>query len=246
MEEITYSGIVLKQAEYGDAHRMLTILTKEAGIIKAVRYGIRGKKAANAAAFQTMCYARFKLQPGGGSIMTAKDAEVLDCFSPISEDIKKLALMVYLGDITYGILGSYNPDERIAALYLNTVYAAAYRNELPEKLKTVYEIKLMCAAGYMPQFNDCEVCGGKREFFNNDYGCFFCREHRKQYDKRISEEEISLMHHIAMLPDKKMLSFNIVNEKLYRSLGEITEYYVSAHAGRDFSSLKYYRSVEDF
>ena len=59
MDDLVYRGIIIRQANYGDAHRMLWIFTETDGIIKAVRYGIRGKKTSNAAAFQLFSYADF-------------------------------------------------------------------------------------------------------------------------------------------------------------------------------------------
>ena len=125
MEDLVYRGIIIKQANYGDAHRMLWIFTETDGIIKAVRYGIRGKKTSNAAAFQLFSYGDFKLRPSRGEIMTAVSADVLDGFYPVSEDIKKLSLASYLADITYTLLGEANPDKRMLALFLNAVYAAS-------------------------------------------------------------------------------------------------------------------------
>ena len=124
MDDSIYRGIIIRQNNYGDAHRMLSVFTKDSGIIKAVRYGVRGKKTSNAAAFQLFCYGDFKLRPSRGEIMTAVSADVLDGFYPVSEDIVKLSLLSYLADITYCLLGEGNPDNRILSMFLNTVYAA--------------------------------------------------------------------------------------------------------------------------
>ena len=61
--------------------------------------------------------------------MTINNIDTLDGFYPVSEDIKKLSLCVYLADITYCILGMNNPDSRMLHLFLNSVYALAYRDE---------------------------------------------------------------------------------------------------------------------
>ena len=148
MDDLIYRGVILRQTDYGEAHRMLWIYTASDGIIKAVRYGIRVKKTSNAAAFQLFGYGDFRLRPSRGEIMTAVSADIIDGFYPVSEDIVKLSLMSYLSDITRAMVGEGDPDERILALFLNILYAAAYRSEPYLKLKAVYELKLMCAAGF--------------------------------------------------------------------------------------------------
>ncbi len=246
MNELTYKGIIIRQANYGDAHRMLWIFTENEGIIKAVRYGIRGKKTSNAAAFQLFTYGEFKLRPSRGDIMTAVSADVLDGFYPLAEDIKKLALVSYLADITCNILGEANPDERVLSLFLNGVYAAAYREEEWKKLKTVYELKLMCLGGYMPSLNGCCECGASPTHFSVDKGAAVCRQHQKAGDIAIDSATLQLMNYICQCDIKKMLAFTVADEKTLDRLNTITEKYVSKQCDKEFGSLNYFYTLRTF
>ena len=44
MAEIRARGIIIKQSDYGEGHRMLTVFTEEYGIVKAVSYGVKIKE----------------------------------------------------------------------------------------------------------------------------------------------------------------------------------------------------------
>ena len=44
MAEIRARGIIIKQSDYGEGHRMLTVFTEEYGIVKAVSYGVKKSK----------------------------------------------------------------------------------------------------------------------------------------------------------------------------------------------------------
>lgn len=243
MEDLVYKGVILKQSSYGDAHRMLWIFTETDGIVKAVRYGIRGKKTSNAAAFQVLSYGDFKLRPSRGDIMTAVSADIADGFYPISEDIKKLSLMAYLADITYTLLGEANPDSRILSLFLNTAYAAAYRDEPLLKLKAVYELKLMCAVGFMPSLDKCGICGGAAEYFSPEKGCAICRAHHSAGDIKLSPGAAALMRHIISCPDRKMLAFSVSDEGYYKELSDICAKYVSVQSDKEFASLNYFKAI---
>lgn len=240
MDDLVFRGVIIKQSNYGEAHRLLSIFTENDGIIKAVRYGIRGKKTSNAAAFQMLCYGDFKLRPSRGDIMTAVSADIADGFYPVSEDIVKLSLLTYLADITYAMLGEGNPDKRILSLFLNTVYAAAYRDEPYLKLKAVYELKLMCAAGFMPQVGGCGICGAPAEYFSPSKGTVVCREHHSAEAMKMTPGAAALIRHIISVPDKRMLAFAARDEANYKELCHITERYVSVQADKDFKSLKYF------
>ena len=52
MAEIRARGIIIKQSDYGEGHRMLTVFTEEYGIVKAVSYGVKKSKSKAAASMR--------------------------------------------------------------------------------------------------------------------------------------------------------------------------------------------------
>ena len=224
MAEIRARGIIIKQSDYGEGHRMLTVFTEEYGIVKAVSYGVKKSKSKAAASSQFLCYGDFDFYKGvGKDIMTINNIDTLDGFYPVSEDIKKLSLCVYLADITYCILGMNNPDSRMLHLFLNSVYALAYRDEPMDKVKAVYELKMMSIGGYSPQLNACVSCGGK-------------------YIVKLDKNLYRALDYIIYSDDKKMLSFN-ASDGLMKLLCKIAEQYVELQLDQKFSSLDYYKTM---
>ena len=128
MANIETKGVIIKQNDYGEGHRMLHVFTQSRGIIKAVRYNAKRMRS-KAASSQFLSYGDFELRGSSGDVMTVHSMETIDSFMPVSENIKKLALGNYMADITYALLGANNPDERILKIFLNALYALAYRNE---------------------------------------------------------------------------------------------------------------------
>lgn len=246
MAEIRARGIIIKQSDYGEGHRMLSIFTEEYGIVKAISYGVKKSKSKAAASSQFLCYGDFEFYKGvNNDIMKVNSIDTIDGFYPVSEDIKKLALCVYLADITYSILGMNNPDSRILHIFLNSIYALAYRNEDIEKVKTVYELKLMCVGGYMPSIHLCASCGGSNVFaFDLLKGGMVCRECGGKYMIKMNKTLYAALEYISGCEDKRMLSFN-ANKELLDSLGKLTEQYVALQLDRKFASLDYYKTMLD-
>lgn len=244
MANVETKGVIIKQNDYGEGHRMLSIFTEKYGIIKAVNYNAKRMRS-KAASSQFLSYGAFSLYRSSGDIMTVKNIETADTFQPISENIRKLALSSYMADITYGLLGAENPDERIMRIFLNALYALAYRDEHPDKVKTVYELKLMSAGGYMPMLGGCAVCGsGDISHFDIDKGAVFCSGCKSTQSVRISPGAYRAMRYITMCEDKRMLAFK-ANSVLVDELNRISERYVAAHLDRGFKSLEYYRAISD-
>lgn len=244
MAQIRARGIIIKQSDYGEGHRMLSIFSEEYGIIKAAGYGLKKSKSKAAASSQFLCYGDFDFYKSANKdILTMNTADAIDGFFPITEDIKKLSLCVYLSDITYSILGMNNPDARMLHLFLNSVYALAYRDENVEKVKAAYELKMMCAGGYMPTLDECASCG-KGEVFAFDLlkGGAVCRDCGGKHLVKLDASLRQALEFLMLCDDKKMLSFS-ASDKFLKNLGFLTEQYVSLQLDRRFESLDYYKTM---
>ncbi len=246
MANIKARGVIIRQNDYGEGHRMLTVFAEEYGIIKAVSYGVKRAKSKAAASSQFLCFADFDLyKPPNRDVLTVNSIDTVDGFYPICEDIVKLSLCSYLADITYELLGPENPDDRILRIFLNSLYALAYRGEDAGKVKTVYELKLMSAGGYMPNMNRCAVCGSEDvRAFDAAKGSVVCAECAGADAVKISGGAYKAIHYIISSDDKKMLSFN-VSDALLAELNSVSERYVSVQTDRRFKSLGYYKSISE-
>ncbi len=242
MPDLHTRGIIIKQNDYGEGNRMLSIFAEGTGIIKAVGYGAKKAKSSRAASSQFLCYGEFELY-GGGEIFTLKNVNVKDAFLPVSEDIIKLSLCAYLADITYFMLGQNNPDDRMLHVFLNALYALSYRDEDIFKVKSVYELKLMAIEGYEPFISGCGVCGANTlAAFDISKGTAVCPACRGRDCIPLSESVYKAMRFILSVEDRKMLSFN-GNDVLIERLGEITEKYFLAQADKNFASLDYFKTM---
>lgn len=244
MPGIKATGIVIKQTEFGESNRMLSIFTKEFGIIRASVYGAKSIKSSKGAASQLLAFSEFELSKGFSDIYTVSSAHVEESFFKLSEDIEKLSLAVYLSDITYTALGMENADGRVLSLFLNTLYALCYNNLEVKKAKAVYELKLMTLSGYMPVLNRCVKCGslsGIARFSAASGGliCSGCAPEGVGVTKSI----VDAMNYIINADTKRMFSFK-ASDDLILKLGNITEDYVVSQLETEFKSLKYLKSIK--
>ena len=243
MARLRTKGIIIKQTDYGEGHRMLSIFTEDYGIVKAVSYGVKKVKSKAAASSQFLCWADFDLYSKVNSdVMTVNSVDTIDAFYPVTEDIKKLSLCAYLADITYSILGTGNPDSRLLHIFLNCVYAIAYRDEDMAKVKAVYELKMMCAGGYMPNLNGCASCGDGVYAFDLEKGTAVCKKCGGKYTVRLDSALYKALCYIVSSEDKKMLSFT-ASDDLIERLGSLTEKYVAVQLDINPQSLAYYKTM---
>lgn len=244
MGAIRETGLIIKQNDYGEGHRRLSIFTANYGIIQAVSYGAKRQKHKSAASSQFLCYGDFELYLSNRDFANVNSVNVKEAFLPISEDIVKLSLCNYLADITYAMLGQGNADERMLNVMLNSIYALAYREEKPDKIKAVYELKLMSIEGYMPNISSC-VCGSSEvTAFDFDKGSVVCGGCRGSNSRTLNTGAIKALHYIVNAEDRRMLAFT-GNDELYYEIGILAEKYLMTHIDREFKSLEYYKMMRD-
>lgn len=243
MANIKVKGLIIRQSDYGQGHRMLTVFTDEYGIIKAVSYGARRTRSTQSAASQFLCYGDFDLYKGGGEISSINRIDSIENFYPIHEDLAKLSLCTYFAEITCAILDYNNPDPNVLRLLLNMLYACAYRNIPLRTLKLVYELRLMTLGGYMPQVHSCIRCSSAEqlEAFDLAAGGVLCRKCGGG-SQVLSPEALNVLRYILACPDKKILSF-AAGPAALEQLGALSEAYLKMHLDKPFASLAYLHAV---
>jgi len=85
------SGVVLRYANYRDNDRMLTLFTREAGLVSVCARGCRRPKSPLAAAGEAFVYGEFSIFEGRGGKRMLDSFALLESFYPIREDIARLA-----------------------------------------------------------------------------------------------------------------------------------------------------------
>lgn len=243
--EIT-KGLIIKQSDYGEGNRMLTVFTEKFGIIKAAVYGVKRANSRRSAASQFLSWSEFVLYFGKGEIASVNSVTSLESFFPIQENLEKLALSSYLAEITYFAQAQNVPNPSLLKLLLNTLFVLAYRDISLLKAKTVYELRLVADMGYMPIITGCSACGKDNsvEFFSCECGGGICREcHTNNRDDiEISRAVVHALYYIFSADEKKVFSFK-ASDEVIKKLNIVSEKYLEKITEKCFSSLDYLKKL---
>lgn len=233
------TGVIIKQSNFGEGHRMLWIFTDKFGIVKAVAHGAEKLKSKSGAATQFLAMCDFDFYENG-DVWNINSVVAKDTFWHIQEDIVKLALCTYFADLVYYSLELRNPDINVFRLFLNTLYACAYREISHETIKLVFELKLMFITGFMPLPDSCSVCGQtEARYFDVRTGGILCEDCRGTAVK-LDDDMYKSVYYIIHCDVKKMFSV-MYPEKAVVKLSELSEKYITGILGKNISSLEYYK-----
>lgn len=245
MSLIKLRGIIIKQSDFGEANRVLTIFTKEKGIIKASIYGAKSIKNKKSGLSQVLTYGDFMLNDTGKDLMTVQSIEPIECFFAVHEDIEKLSLCIYFTDVIYSLININSPDENMLKLLLNCIYALAYKENDLETVRAVFELRAISYAGFMPNLYTCTKCQGSDNIiaFSVKGGGIVCEGCAGMEDYPINADVYHAIKYILTAEEKKMLSFK-ASDDVMKKVSQIAENYVKNYAEKDFYSLEYYKKIK--
>lgn len=244
----TTRGIVLREVKYKDADKILTILTDTEGKLTVTARGARRKGCRYSAATQLFALSEMTLFGNRGR-WSMNEAETIEQFLGLRDDIEKLALASYIAETLEAGSDEDSPNPPLLQCGLNSLYALS-RGLCPAKqIKAAFELRLMCILGYEPDVSQCCVCGKEEPeepMLNLEGGAVHCKKCAVNGGGRfvpLCADSLAAARHIVHSPAKRLFSFSLGDQALSR-LGDASESFLLHHMGRGFGSLDYYNSFK--
>lgn len=227
---------------------MVTILTREVGVVRAfVRQG-KKIKSPNSPATGLLCYSEFTLYKSKKDYYTVENSRLSNMFSDLKKELTRLSLAEYFCEIAAAVCPTEQEAEEHLRLLLNALYLLS-KGEVPQLLiKSAVEMRLASISGYMPDLLMCPRCGvyeSDEMYFllSGQLLCKACFEKSPlPQGAKISKSIALALRHLVFSEDKKLFSFSLSEDSLER-LSDITENYLSRKVERDFATLQFYKTV---
>ncbi len=243
---LTIQAIVLRVTDYNDRDALLTVLSRNHGKLTVKARGLRRKNSPLIAPCQLLAYGEFTLFEYRGQY-TINEAHSIELFTALRRDLTRLSLGTYFAQVAEVISQEDLPNPELQSLLLNSLYAIS-RLGLPEPLiKTVFELRSACLAGYTPDLFGCHICGSQSpDRFDLSAGqleCFRCRTPGSTGIRMpVTPGVLEAMRYICLCDPKKLFGFRIGDETLGQ-LSALTEAYLTTQLERGFSALDFYKSL---
>lgn len=239
-------GLVLRETEYKDHDKLLTVLTRDRGKMTLRARGVKQKGSRLKSGCQLLAFSEFTVFENRG-FCTINEAVPKEMFIPLRSDLERMALASYFAQVTETLAQENDPDADLLSLCLNSVYALTYLEKSPAMVKAVFEFRAACQAGYMPQLSGCAACGADEpDRFCVSAGALLCDGCAASGDVGIrlpvTSGMIAAMRHIASCDMRALFSFRM-SEEGERLLSNLTETYLLTQLERGFFTLDFYKSL---
>lgn len=246
-------GIVLRYTNFGEADKILTILTRKNGKIKAIAKGCRKPKSSLLSSSEVFAFSEFVLYKGT-NFYHISQAVMRETFYNIRKDLLRLSYATYFAELAEAVSDVDIPSERLFLLLAKTLYYLSTEKIPMGILNLGYQLKLMDISGYRPNIVRCAICRKPREEyvrFSIDMGGVICSncsndENEKKAGEvfKISQgttEAIKFLLNIEI----SRLNTKKIDNTIFNEIDRITRSFIQSHLDKRFKSLDFLDSMKD-
>jgi len=187
-------GIVLRTHKLGEADRIVVFVTRDHGKVRAVAKGVRKTRSRFGARLEPLSHVALLLYAGRGELDIVSQAEVVDHFRPIREDLDRLARAGGLLEAVDQVAREGEADVRLYQMLLGALRALA-AHDSPVLVGAFYW-KLLAHEGLHPVLDRCVQCeaDGPLVAFDPAVGGALCTACRR--GSPLSPEALDLLRRI--------------------------------------------------
>ncbi|QAT50166.1 DNA repair protein RecO [Caproiciproducens sp. NJN-50] len=240
-------GLVITEKCVGDSDRLITILTKRKGILRAFVQRPGRAKDGRLSATRLFSYSRFTIFEGRDKYII-DDARPIEVFFDLRKDIGRLSLAQYFCELSIALAPQDAPAEEYLSLVLNALYLLG-RGDRPNGIvKAVVEMRMLALSGYQPDLVGCAECGkfgSDPMWFLPVSGRIVCNEcgcPQGEPSIRLGRGAMAGLRHTIYAEPGKAFSFSLSRQGT-EELARAAEAYVLSTLGRGFATLDFYHAT---
>ena len=159
------SALVVRHSDWGEADRLLTLYTREQGMVRALAKGARKITSRKAGHLQPFTYITVQLARGR-DLLIITQVETVNAFLPLHDDLVKTGYAAYEVELLFRF--SYEEEGGNPTLFKLLVETLEHIEKEDDAWLSVryYEMRLLDSVGFRPQLFECANCG--REILPED------------------------------------------------------------------------------
>jgi DNA repair protein RecO (recombination protein O) len=242
-------GIILRRRDYGESDRILEVFTKKLGRISGLAKGARKPKSKISGHLELFSRSSF-LVSRGRNLQLITQAETLDAFDHLREDLSGIGLGSYIVELVGAVTIEEGSNLRLYDLLINTLEALD-RGLDPPIITHYFELQLLDLSGFRPEFFICVECGEsiteQDQFLSGELGgviCPKCIHGVGPADTRpVSARMLKFLRHFQRTDIKDLLSLELSTE-IQKGLDEAIRYYLAHTLNTTLNSPNFINQVK--
>ncbi|CAM4240422.1 MULTISPECIES: DNA repair protein RecO [Paenibacillus] len=242
-------GIVIRSMDYGEGNKIITLCTESGGKVGVLVRGAKKPKSRHAALVQPFTFGQYVYFRNTG-LGTLNAGEIVESYHELREDLVKASYASYACELLDRVL----QDEETGTFWFKQLKAClqALKDEKdPVVITSLYEMKILQASGYGPQFDECISCNQERPdeqlFISPRLGGVLCRacKHFDPPAMSVSPKALKLLRLFAQL-DLQRLGNISVSESTRDEIKKLMRAFMDHQLGLNLKSRSFLDQMEKY
>jgi DNA repair protein RecO (recombination protein O) len=222
-------AVVLRTYKLAEADKIVSCLTKDAGVVRGVARGARRLKSRFGASLEpfTLISLSFFVKEGR-ELVSFRQAEILRSYFDLSQSAETIAALEYLCELALEFAPPHEPNEKLFRMVRACLEAVASAPEQVNAVARYFELWILKLSGFLPDIRACVVCGkdfgGPGTAYVGPEGALRCGLCADELGIRISSE--ARLHWRAMFrlpPGEWAEGLSNVSPNARQELGQLTQ-----------------------
>lgn len=245
--QIETEGLVITEKSVGESDRLITVLTRQEGVLRAFAQQAKKLKSSKLSATQLFSYSRFTIFKGREKYII-DDAQPIEVFFDLRRDMERLSLAQYFCELASALAPREAEAGDFLRLMLNAFHFLCKGSHPAPLLKAVVEMRMLSLAGYMPNLICCAGCSCYEAdvmYFLPNSGQIYCGDCPRPVGEPalpLSRGALTGLRHTVYADFKKLFSFRL-SPRGMDELARASEQYVLGTLQRGFNTLDFYHQM---
>lgn len=245
--QVKTEGLIIREQTVGEGDRLVTLLTKDEGLIRAFAKRAKSLTDSKNSATGLLCYSRLSIFKGRETYII-DNASPIEVFFGLRSDISRLSLAQYFCELGAHFVPTGVEAGEYLRLILNSLSLLAKSKKPLPLLKAATELRMLSMAGYMPNLVACKECACYESpnwaflIRSGEICCSDCLKGGGEPFVAIGQGSLSAMRHIIYSEFEKIYSFSLP-DKGFAELERAAEEYTVNIMGKRPMTLDFYKSM---
>lgn len=228
------SGIVLRSYPFGEADKIVVLISPQHGKLRTVAKGVRKTKSKFGARLESFMEVDVVLYEGRNLDLITQ-AELRSAFPSLRRDLDAVAAASTMAEVVDAVAQENEPSVALYELFRRGLSALDAGRTSPDVL-TAFLLQLLRVQGLAPALTSCASCGrsDRLDRFSVAAGGIVCGECRPEGSVRL---RAGLVPHLAGLASADLATIEASGEELSRDSMWVTRRFVEFHLERKLVSM---------
>jgi DNA repair protein RecO (recombination protein O) len=214
-QPLTVEAVCLRTRNWHNSSCILSLFTREIGLIPATARGARRPKSRLGAVANLFTHSRLLLYPPrAGDLFLITEAELLNSFPGLSHSYENLTTASQISEFLLAALPPRQPEERLFQLLLTYLEQLAQltpeHNSAPILLLFSFLLKALTFLGYRPELGRCARCRRELEpqaTFDPQLGallCTACARTTGHFEPALGSDQLQFLKKLLHTPASQL------------------------------------------